>query len=60
MPSEKAKENKQLTASCAACGKQLSTELLIGVVCGSGRGRRIVPVCDPCRAKGWTPDAKPE
>jgi len=56
MPSEKAKENKQLVAACAACGKQMSTEMLTGVVVGVGRNRRIVPVCDPCRAKGWKPD----
>jgi hypothetical protein len=55
MPSEKAKENKQLTAACAACGKQVSTELLIGRVIGRGRDRRIVPLCDACAAKGWTP-----
>ena len=55
MPSERAKENKQLVAACAACGKQFSTELLTGVVAGSGRNRRIVPVCEPCRATGWSP-----
>jgi hypothetical protein len=55
MPSEKAKENKQLAAPCAACGKQLSTELLTGVVVGRGRERRIVAVCDACRTSGWTP-----
>ena len=57
MPSEKAKENKKLVAVCAACGKQFSTELLTGVVVGRGRDRRIVPVCDACRAQGWTPPA---
>ena len=56
MPSEKAKENKQLVAACAGCGKQLSTEILTGVVFGTGRQRRIVPLCDACKAKGWTPD----
>ena len=55
MPSEKAKENKQLTAACAGCGAQVSTELLTGRVIGRGRDRRIVPVCDKCAAKGWTP-----
>lgn len=57
MPSERAKENKQLVATCAGCGKELSTESLTGVVLGSGRNRRIIPVCDPCRAKGWSPEA---
>jgi hypothetical protein len=55
MPSEKAKENKQLVATCAACGKQLSTELLVGVIVGTGRGRRSVSVCESCRAAGWQP-----
>jgi hypothetical protein len=55
MPSEKAKENKQLVAACAACGKPFSTELLTGLVCGSGRDRRIVPVCEACLAAGWKP-----
>jgi hypothetical protein len=58
MPSEKAKENKQLVAACAACGKQVSTEMLTGVVVGAGRARRIVPVCDACRAAGWSPPAE--
>lgn len=56
MPSEKAKENKQLVAACAGCGKQLSVEVLSGVVHGAGRNRRILPVCDACRAAGWTPE----
>jgi hypothetical protein len=59
MPSLKAQENKQLVAACAACGKQVSTELLTGMVGGVGRRRRIVPVCDACLAKGWTPDSSP-
>ena len=57
MPSERAKENKRLVAACAGCGQELSTESLTGVVLGSGRNRRIIPVCDPCRAKGWSPAA---
>jgi hypothetical protein len=56
MPSERAKENKQLVATCAGCGKSMSAELLVGIVVGSGRERRIVPVCQPCREKGWTPE----
>jgi len=55
MPSEKAKENKQLVATCAACDKQLSVELLTGVIVGTGRNARSVAVCDACRAKGWQP-----
>jgi hypothetical protein len=48
MPSEKAKENKTLTSSCAVCGKAFSTELLRGHVIGTGRHRSIVAVCDAC------------
>lgn len=55
MPSEKAKENKQLVAACAGCAKQFSTEVLTGVVVGSGRQRQIVAVCDACRQQGWDP-----
>lgn len=53
MAGEKAKDNKTLVAVCAACGKTMSTELLTGIVVGAGRARRIVPVCQPCRAAGW-------
>jgi hypothetical protein len=56
MPSERAKENKQLVATCAACGKQMSTELLAGLIVGRGNKRRSVAVCEPCRTTGWTPD----
>jgi len=52
MPSERAKENKQLVAPCAACAKVMSAEMLTGVVVGHGRGAHIVAVCEPCRAKG--------
>jgi hypothetical protein len=58
MPSERAKENKQLVATCAGCGTSMSTELLSGVVVGTGRQRRIVPVCATCREKGWVPDGQ--
>jgi hypothetical protein len=57
MPSEKAKENKTLSAACAGCGKVFSTELLQGRVTGAGRDRRVVPVCQGCLDKGWTPSA---
>jgi len=57
MAGEKAKENKRLTAKCAACAKEMSVELLTGKVVGDGRHRRIVAVCQPCLDKGWTADA---
>ena len=55
MPSEKAKENKKLVASCAACGKTLSTELLTGLVVGVPPKRQLVAVCQPCLDAGWLP-----
>ena len=55
MPSEKAKENKKLVASCAACGKTLSTELLTGLVVGVPPKRQLVAVCQPCLDAGWVP-----
>jgi len=55
MPSEKAKENKTLTAACAGCGKAFSTELLNGIVLGKGRSAKVVPVCQACLEKGFTP-----
>ncbi|OFV91430.1 MAG: hypothetical protein A3J75_02925 [Acidobacteria bacterium RBG_16_68_9] len=57
MPSEKAKENKKLVASCAGCGKTLSTELLTGIVVGAPPKRQLVAVCAPCLESGWTPEA---
>jgi hypothetical protein len=58
MPSEKAKGNKTLTSTCAACGKELSTELLSALVVGTARNRRLVPVCQACMEKGWKPPAE--
>jgi hypothetical protein len=60
MPSERAKENKTLTSQCAGCGKSFSTEMLRGIVEGVGRQRKIIPLCDPCLAKGWPPPPAPE
>ncbi len=55
MPSEKAKENKTLAAQCSACGKSVSAELIHGVLIERDGRRVIVPVCDECREKGWSP-----
>jgi hypothetical protein len=57
MPSEKAKENKTLTAQCAACAKTVSTELIHGVLIERNGKRATVPVCDACREKGWQPSS---
>ena len=59
MPSEKAKENKTLTAQCSACGKTVSAEVIHGVSIEHNHQRTTVPVCDACRAKGWQPEATP-
>jgi hypothetical protein len=59
MAGEKSKENKTLQSSCAACGKELSVELLRGRTVGSGRKRRIVPICQACIDKGWDPETAP-
>lgn len=58
MPSEKAKENKTLTARCTACGKTVSAELIHGVLVEHHGRRATVPVCDDCRQKGWQPPAE--
>ncbi len=56
MASERAKENKTLTAECAACGKAMSTELIHTVrVESAGAHVSTIPVCDLCRQGGWRP-----
>ncbi len=55
MPSEKAKENKQLVALCAACQKVVSVELMTATILRRKGHAVSIPVCDDCRAKGWTP-----
>ncbi len=57
MPSEKAKENKTLTAECTACKKSVSTELIHAVVVRRDQRRVAIPVCDACRRTGWAPTA---
>jgi len=60
MAGEKAKENRTLHATCVACGKDLSVELLRGITVGTGRDRRIVAVCQPCLDGGWSTDSLQE
>lgn len=57
MPSEKAKENKTLVATCRACGRPSSTEILHGLAVLERRRRTIIPVCEDCRRTGWKPPA---
>jgi hypothetical protein len=57
MPSSKAIENKTLASRCAnpACGKQQSTELMVGLTVGAIGRRRQVTVCAACAEQGWRP-----
>jgi hypothetical protein len=55
MPSEKAKDNKALAATCVACNKTLSTELMVSLA-GRQNGRsRQFAVCINCADNGWRP-----
>jgi hypothetical protein len=55
MPSEKAKENKALTATCVACGKGVSTETAVALTGVEDGQRKSFVVCIPCANKGWRP-----
>ncbi len=55
MPSEKAKENKALVATCAACQKAVSTEMMVALTGNDDGKRRQFPVCVACADKGWRP-----
>lgn len=55
MPSEKAKENKALIATCVACVKPASTEMMVSLA-GRENGRpKQFAVCIACANKGWRP-----
>jgi hypothetical protein len=55
MPSEKAKDNKALVATCSACNKTLSTELMVSLA-GRENGRlKQFGVCIVCADAGWRP-----
>jgi hypothetical protein len=55
MPSEKAKENKALVATCVACQKAVSTEMMVALTGNENGKRRQFSVCVPCADKGWRP-----
>ena len=55
MPSEKAKENKSLIATCVACGKSVSTEMATALTGVEDGLRKAFVVCIPCANKGWRP-----
>jgi len=55
MPSEKAKDNKALAATCVACSKSVSTESMVSLL-GRENGRyKQFTVCIPCADGGWRP-----
>jgi uncharacterized protein with PIN domain len=55
MPSDKAKQNKALTATCVACNKPVSTESAVALTgIEDGRHKQYV-VCNACANKGWRP-----
>ncbi|HYB90684.1 MAG TPA: hypothetical protein VEC38_06540 [Candidatus Binataceae bacterium] len=55
MPSEKAKDNRSLIATCVACKKPVSTELAV-TLAGEEDGRRTLSVvCVGCANNGWRP-----
>jgi hypothetical protein len=55
MASEKAKDNKSLMATCVACQKSFSTEIMVGLAGSEDGKRRQYPVCVACADKGWRP-----
>lgn len=55
MPSEKAKENKALVATCAACNKSVPTESAVALGGVEDSRRKQFIVCVPCANKGWRP-----
>jgi len=55
MPSEKAKENKALTAICVACQKGFSPEVMVALPGAENGRRKRFPVCINCAEHGWRP-----
>ncbi|HUA32340.1 MAG TPA: hypothetical protein VMA09_01950 [Candidatus Binataceae bacterium] len=55
MPSEKAKDNKNLVATCAACSKSVSTESAVALTGAEDNRRKQFVVCVACANGGWRP-----
>jgi uncharacterized protein with PIN domain len=55
MPSEKAKDNKALVATCASCGKSISTESAVALTGVEERRHKNFVVCITCANGGWRP-----
>ncbi len=55
MPSDKAIENKALVATCVACKRPVSTELMVSLS-GRDNGKpKAYSVCVACANHGWRP-----
>ena len=55
MPSNKAKENKALVATCVACNKPVSTESAVSMTGVEDGHPRQFTVCIACANGGWRP-----
>lgn len=55
MPSERAKQNKALTAICVACRKPVSTESAVALTGVEDGRRKQYVVCNACANGGWRP-----
>lgn len=55
MPSDKAKQNKALTATCVACNKPVSTESAVALTGIEDARHKQFVVCNVCANKGWRP-----
>ena len=55
MPSNKAKENKALVATCVACNKPISTESAVSLTGIEDGHHKQYTVCNACANGGWRP-----
>ena len=55
MPSDKAKENKSLVATCVACSKPVSTESMVSLPGRDNGAAKQYSVCVVCANGGWRP-----
>jgi cytochrome c2 len=55
MPSEKAKDNKALVATCVACHKVVSTESMVSLLGRENSKYKQFDVCLACANGGWRP-----
>ena len=55
MPSEKAKDNKALAATCVACNKAVSTESMVSLLGRENGKYKQFDACLVCANGGWRP-----